>query len=77
MAIVTINVPDEIWDAFEETFRERNKSALIAALMRDAVERHHHHGVHGAALDAMRMMRVTPAFHEDDAMPHIDQGVSG
>lgn len=39
MATVNYSVPDEVRDAFNETFKDRNKSAIIAELMREAVER--------------------------------------
>ena len=41
MTVATVNftVPDDVKDAFNEAFEGRNKSAVIAALMREAVER--------------------------------------
>ena len=39
MATVNFSVPDEVRDAFNEAFNDRNKSAIIAGLMREAVER--------------------------------------
>lgn len=39
MATVNFSVPDDVKEAFNETFKGRNKSALIAELMREAVER--------------------------------------
>lgn len=41
MATVNFSVPDEVKRAFNETFNGRNKSAVIASLMREAVEREH------------------------------------
>jgi hypothetical protein len=38
MATVNFSVPDEVKDEFNETFAGRNKSAVIARLMRDAIE---------------------------------------
>jgi metal-responsive CopG/Arc/MetJ family transcriptional regulator len=38
MATVNFSVPDDVREAFNETFRGRNKSAIIADMMRDAVE---------------------------------------
>jgi len=38
MATVNYSVPDEVKDAFNETFKDQNKSAIIADLMREAVE---------------------------------------
>ena len=39
MATVNFSVPDDVKEAFNETFEGCNKSAVIAALMREAVER--------------------------------------
>ena len=37
VATVNFSVPDEVKEAFDETFGDRNKSAVIAELMRRAV----------------------------------------
>ncbi len=39
MSTVNFSVPEEVRLAFNEAFEGRNKSAIIAALMREAVER--------------------------------------
>ena len=39
MATVNFSVPDEVKKAFNETFKGRNKSAIIAEFMREAVQR--------------------------------------
>lgn len=39
MATVNFSVPDEVKSAFNEAFNGQNKSAIVAALMREAVER--------------------------------------
>lgn len=39
MATVNFSVPDEVKEAFNTTFKGQNKSAIIAELMREAVER--------------------------------------
>lgn len=38
MATVNFNVPDEVQTAFDETFKDQNQGAIIAGLMRGAVE---------------------------------------
>ncbi|PKM42825.1 MAG: hypothetical protein CVV05_17740 [Gammaproteobacteria bacterium HGW-Gammaproteobacteria-1] len=38
MATVNFSVPDDVKEAFNATFRGQNKSAVIAELMREAVE---------------------------------------
>jgi metal-responsive CopG/Arc/MetJ family transcriptional regulator len=39
MATVNFSVPDDVKDAFNEAYKGKNKSAVIAELMREAVER--------------------------------------
>ena len=39
MATVNFSVPDDVKEAFNKAFEGRNKSAVIADLMREAVER--------------------------------------
>jgi metal-responsive CopG/Arc/MetJ family transcriptional regulator len=39
MSTVNFSVPEDVKRSFDETFRGQNKSAIIAALMREAVER--------------------------------------
>ena len=65
MAIVTFSIPRQIKDEFEETFLDRNKSAIIAALMRDAIERERRFGAHVDAVDELLMMRATPRSNAD------------
>jgi len=38
MATVNFSVPDDIKDAFNKTFAGKNKSAIVAELMKQAVE---------------------------------------
>ena len=39
MSTVNFSVPEEVKQAFDAAFTGRNKSAIIAGLMREAVER--------------------------------------
>ena len=39
MATVNFSVPEDVKEAFNKTFEGQNKSAVIAELMREAVER--------------------------------------
>ena len=39
MATVNFSVPDDLKTAFNETFEGYNKSAVVAALMREAIDR--------------------------------------
>jgi len=37
MATMNFSVPDEVKQAFDETFKGRNKSAILTSLMRQAI----------------------------------------
>ncbi|MEO8136515.1 MAG: hypothetical protein ABI831_21375 [Betaproteobacteria bacterium] len=39
MSTVNFSVPEDVKQSFNETFEGQNKSAIIAGLMREAVER--------------------------------------
>lgn len=39
MATVNFSIPEEVKASFNEVFSQQNKSAIIAELMREAVER--------------------------------------
>ncbi|MFZ4756589.1 MAG: hypothetical protein ACOYLX_00315 [Burkholderiaceae bacterium] len=51
MATMNFSVPDEVKEAFNAAFAGRNKSAVIAALMREAVEREARRARSVAAID--------------------------
>ena len=51
MATVNFSVPDDIRDAFNKAFKGQNKSAIITALMREAIDRAERRARHIAAVD--------------------------
>jgi predicted transcriptional regulator len=53
VATVTFKVPDEIKEAFERTFANENRSAIIARLMKEAVEDRKRHDQWAAAIDSV------------------------
>ncbi len=53
MATVNFSVPDEVKRAFNDTFAHENKSAVIADMMREAVERQHAAKRRARAIDAI------------------------
>ena len=57
MATVNFSVPDEVKDAFNATFFDVNKSAVIADLMREAVERARRKQASDRAVDAILVRR--------------------
>ncbi|AFL75955.1 hypothetical protein [Thiocystis violascens] len=67
MATVNFSVPEAIKQSFNETFRDQNKSAIIADLMREAVERAQRHQRHVAAIDRILERRQhAPCLTEDE-----------
>ena len=57
MATVNFSVPDEVKDAFNATFSDVNKSAVIADLMCEAVERARRKQASDRAVDSILARR--------------------
>lgn len=57
MATVNFSVPDEIKEAFQETFANENRSAIIARLMKEAVEDRKRQERQAAAIEALLDLR--------------------
>jgi metal-responsive CopG/Arc/MetJ family transcriptional regulator len=59
MPITTVNfsVPEEVKQAFNETFAGENKSAIIAGLMQQAIEERKRQHRRSAAIDALLELR--------------------
>jgi len=67
MATVNFSVPEEIKRAFNETFKDQNKSAIIADLMREAVERARQRQRQSEAIDRIleRRKRAPPLTEQE------------
>jgi hypothetical protein len=57
MATVNFSVPEEIKEAFQEAFADENKSAVIARLMRQAVEEKRREQRRRVAIEALLDLR--------------------
>ncbi len=57
MATVNFSVPEDIKQAFQETFAHENKSAIIARLMHEAVETRRRQARRATAIDALLSLR--------------------
>jgi metal-responsive CopG/Arc/MetJ family transcriptional regulator len=57
MATVNFSVPDEVKRAFNEAFSRQNKSAVIAELMREAVEAKRRQERRAAAIEGLLELR--------------------
>lgn len=58
MPTMNFSVPDDIKNAFNTTFEGQNKSAVIAELMREAVEREQRRQKHCSAVDRILAYRI-------------------
>jgi len=58
MSTVNFSVPDDVKEAFNAAFEGQNKSAVIADLMREAVQRVHTRQQHVNAIDRILARRV-------------------
>jgi len=58
VSTVNFSVPDNVKEAFNATFAGQNKSAIIADLMREAVERAHARQQHVDAIDRILARRA-------------------
>jgi metal-responsive CopG/Arc/MetJ family transcriptional regulator len=58
MATVNFSVPDDVKQAFNETFKDQNKSAIITELMREAIERARQRQRQSEAIDRILTLRA-------------------
>ena len=67
MPTVNFSVPEDIKNAFNTVFEGQNKSAVIADLMRDAVEREQRRKIHRSAVDRILANRINaPRISESE-----------
>ena len=59
MSTVNFSVPDDVKQAFNATFAQQNKSAVIAELMREAVARAQRQEQHRQAVERILAHRKT------------------
>jgi hypothetical protein len=68
-------VPDDVKAAFNATFNDRNKSAVITELMREAVERaQHKQRSHEAIVSILERRKNAPAITEDQFRAAREEG---
>lgn len=58
MATVNFSVPERVKTMFNEAFKDRNKSAIIAELMQEAVERECQRVLHIEAMESILRRRA-------------------
>lgn len=75
MATVNFSVPEDVKAAFNEAFEGRNKSAVIAELMREAVERVQRRQKSREAVERiLRRRRQAPAASGDELRSMREEG---
>lgn len=57
MGIVNFSVPDDVKEEFNKTFKGKNKSAILARLMQQAIEEHKRRQRRVKAIDAILKIR--------------------
>ena len=68
MATVNFSVPDEVKEAFNQTFSASNKSAIIARLMMEAVEEERRRKRRARAVDALLELRGRARAADEDTL---------
>lgn len=77
MPTVNFSVPDDVKEAFNEAFKDQNKSAIIADLMREAVARHERRKRHVDAIDRILARRKrAPDMTEEEFCQAREEGRS-
>lgn len=75
MPTVNFSVPEDIKNAFNMVFEGQNKSAVIADLMREAVEREQRRKQHCNAVDRILADRINaPRFSETEFRAAREEG---
>jgi len=67
MAFVNYSVPDDVKETFNIAFAGKNKSAVVADLMREAVERELRRRIHITATEAILRRGETAVVTVDTA----------
>ena len=67
MGTMNFSIPDDLKDKFNEVFKDENQSAVVADLMRRAVEERERAAQRIAAIAAARELRKSmPAISQDE-----------
>jgi hypothetical protein len=75
MATVNFSVPDDVKEAFNVAYQGQNKSAVIADLMREAIERaERKQRSHDAILRIMDRRKHAPSITDDEIRTAREDG---
>ena len=75
MGVMNFSIPDEVKDAFNAAFDGQNKSAIVADLMRRAVEEHQRKRNGDALVEQMRRLQsMGPPITDADIKAAREEG---
>ncbi|MGQ0673003.1 MAG: hypothetical protein ACT4N2_09020 [Hyphomicrobium sp.] len=68
MATMNFSVPDDVKDAFNEAFKDDNKSAVVTDLMRKAIDERHRQARNESFIERIRAnhARCTRSYTEEE-----------
>lgn len=67
MGTMNFSIPDDVKDAFNEAFKHENKSAIVTALMRQALEERQRHVKSDDFLERIRQHHASNTKFYSDA----------
>lgn len=70
MATMNFSIPDDVKEAFNKAFDGENKSAIVAGLLRKAVEEKEHKRRSANLVERMRQIRADSNPMTDDEIRH-------
>ena len=74
MATMNFSIPDDVKEAFNATFKDENKSAVVTELMRRAIEQRSR-AKRESLVEQMRRMRVdSPGFTSEQIRKAREEG---
>ena len=76
MATMNFSIPEGVKDSFNEFFAHRNKSALIAELMMEAIDREKRLRAHNTAMDSLARLHAGEEM-DDEPDDEDDEWESG
>ncbi len=75
MATVNFSIPEDVKQAFNAAFQDQNKSAIIADLMREAIERAQRRQQQSTAIDCILERRKhAPPITEEEFRAAREEG---
>lgn len=75
MAVVNFSIPDDVKQAFDRAFKGENRSAIVTALMRSAIEQADAQADQREAIAAIRRLaRKIPPMSDEEIREAREEG---